>query len=169
MLSLRVRCSIDRMARRYTADYMRIGEVAQTVGVSVDTLRRREVEGHVTFERRGTWRVLHVDSLAQLLAWADQRSSRSSSRNRLDGVVVQVDRDAVTARVELICGDFRLVSLMSRHTADELGLEPGVRATAVVKSANVVVDRTMRADSTASHGAQCTFAELDGRATVVTS
>ena len=122
------------------AEYLRIGEVAQAVGVSVDTLRRWESEGKVTFERRHNQRVLAADALAPLLASLAGSSSTSSARNRMQGVVVAVKRDEVMAQVELACGDFRVVSLMSRDAADELGLEVGKAATAVVKATNVIVE-----------------------------
>ena len=121
-------------------EFLRIGEVAQAVGVSVDTLRRWEAEGRVAFERQGNRRVLRADALAGLVAAVDAGTKRSSARNHLSGVVVRVERDKVMAQVELACGDFRVVSLMSREAADELGLEPGVKATAVIKSTNVVVE-----------------------------
>lgn len=122
------------------AEYLRIGEVAQAVGVSVDTLRRWEVEGKVTFERRRNQRVLAADALAPLIASLSGSSTTSSARNRLTGIVVAVKRDGVMAQVELACGDFRIVSLMSRDAADELGLEVGRPATAVVKATNVIVE-----------------------------
>ena len=122
------------------ATYLRIGEVAQAVGVSVDTLRRWEAEGRVEFERHGNQRVLPVDALAPLLATLAGSSSTSSARNRMSGVVVAVKRDEVMAQVELACGDFRVVSLMSRDACDELGLEVGKRAVAVVKATNVIVE-----------------------------
>ena len=122
------------------AEYLRIGEVAQAVGVSVDTLRRWESEGKVTFERRRNQRVLAADALAPLIASLAGSSSTSSARNRMHGVVVAVKRDEVMAQVELACGDFRIVSLMSRDAADELGLEVGKAATAVVKATNVIVE-----------------------------
>ncbi len=122
------------------AEYLRIGEVAQAVGVSVDTLRRWESEGKVSFERRHNQRVLAAEALAPLLASLAGSSSTSSARNRMHGVVVAVKRDEVMAQVELACGDFRIVSLMSRDAADELGLEVGKPATAVVKATNVIVE-----------------------------
>jgi molybdopterin-binding protein len=121
-------------------DYLRIGEVAQRVGVSVDTLRRWEAEGRVTFERRGNQRVLPATELAGLLTSLSGSDRTSSARNRLTGVVVSVERDGVMAKVELACGDYRVVSLMSREAADEMGLRPGVAATAVVKSTSVMVE-----------------------------
>jgi len=122
------------------AEYLRIGEVAQAVGVSVDTLRRWESEGRVTFQRHGNQRVLPASELAPLIASLAGSSSTSSARNRLTGIVIGVKRDGVMAQVELACGDYRIVSLMSREAADELGLEPGVLAVAAVKSTNVVVE-----------------------------
>ena len=70
----------------------------------------------------------------------DPGPNRGSARNRLRGIVTRVVKDTVMAQVELQAGPYRLVSLMSREAADELGLEPGVIATAVVKSTNVVVE-----------------------------
>jgi molybdopterin-binding protein len=121
-------------------DYLRIGEVAQHVGVSVDTLRRWEAEGRITFERRGKQRVLPAGELAGLLSSLAGSDRTSSARNRLNGVVVAVERDGVMAKVELACGDYRIVSLMSREAADEMALAPGVSATAVVKSTSVMVE-----------------------------
>ena len=122
------------------AEYLRIGEVAQAVGVSVDTLRRWEAEGRVTFERQHNQRVLPAEDLAPLITSLGGSSATSSARNRLTGIVVAVKRDGVMAQVELACGDYRIVSLMSRDAADELGLEVGKAATAVVKATNVIVE-----------------------------
>ncbi len=121
-------------------DYLRIGEVAQRVGVSVDTLRRWEAEGRITFGRRGNQRVLPAGELAGFLTSFAGSNPTSSARNRLTGVVTSVERDGVMAKVELACGDYRVVSLMSREAADEMGLAPGVAATAVVKSTSVMVE-----------------------------
>jgi molybdopterin-binding protein len=122
------------------ADYLRIGEVAQRVGVSVDTLRRWEAEGRITFERRGNQRVLPASELAGFLTSLVGSDKTSSARNRLTGVVVSVEKDGVMAKVELACGDYRIVSLMSREAADDMQLAPGVSATAVVKSTSVMVE-----------------------------
>jgi len=122
------------------ADYLRIGEVAQAAGVSVDTLRRWEAEGKVTFQRRHNQRVLPAEQLAPLIASLSGSSATSSARNRMAGIVVAVKRDDVMAQVELACGDYRIVSLMSRDACDELGLEVGKPATAVVKATNVIVE-----------------------------
>lgn len=118
-----------------------IGEAAQALGVSVDTLRRWERAGKVAFERDGARRMISAASVAALLQ-ERRAAGGSSARNRLDGIVVAVTRDGVMAQVDLACGPFRIVSLMSREAADELQLEPGVRASAVIKATTVVVEST---------------------------
>lgn len=122
-------------------DLIRIGAVAAALGLSADTLRRWEREGRVEFVRRGGQRFLPAESLAELLRARGAAAGRTSARNRLSGVVVAVERDGVMAKVELACGAYRVVSLMSREAADELGLRPGTSATAVVKATTVIVER----------------------------
>jgi molybdopterin-binding protein len=119
---------------------VRIGAAAAALGLSVDTLRRWERDGRIEFERHGGQRYLRADDLARLLR---ERSSheRTSARNRLTGVVVAVQRDGVMAQVDLACGPFRIVSLMSREAVDDLDLRPGMAATAVIKATNVIVER----------------------------
>src|SRR5919206_4606666 len=125
---------------RRMEDVLRIGAAATALGVSPDTLRRWERDGRVTFERRGSTRYISAEEVARLLR-ARQLPTRSSARNRLDGVVVAIKRDGVMAQVELACGPYRIVSLMSREAADELALEPGTPAVAVVKATTVIVER----------------------------
>ncbi|MFT4034302.1 MAG: helix-turn-helix transcriptional regulator [Patulibacter sp.] len=117
-----------------------IGEAATALGVSVDTLRRWERAGKLTFEREGGRRVIAATEIAELLRERRPRSG-TSARNRFDGIVVAVKRDEVMAQVELACGPYRVVSLMSREAADELQLAPGVRANAVIKATTVVIER----------------------------
>lgn len=95
----------------------------------------------MTFVRRGGQRELAASELARLLRERRPGAGRSSARNRFDGVVVAVEKDGVMAQVELACGPYRVVSLMSREAAEDLGLEPGVPASAVVKATTVVVER----------------------------
>jgi molybdopterin-binding protein len=119
-----------------------IGAAASALGVSADTLRRWERAGRVTFQREGGRRLIAADELARLLRERQAAgSTATSARNRLVGVVLDVKRDGVMAQVEMACGEHRIVSLMSREAADELELEPGVRATAVIKSTTVIVER----------------------------
>jgi molybdopterin-binding protein len=120
---------------------VQIGAAAQALGVSVDTLRRWERDGRIAFDRVGNRRYLPAAELARLLR-ERTTNTRSSARNRLTGVVVAVQRDGVMAQVDLACGPFRIVSLMSREAVDELDLKPGDVATATVKATTVVVERT---------------------------
>jgi molybdopterin-binding protein len=119
---------------------IRIGVAAQALGVSVDTLRRWERDGRIAFERRGNNRVLAPEELARVLRERGT-NTRSSARNRMTGVIVDVKRDGIMAQIDLACGPFRIVSLMSREAADELDLQPGQAATAVVKSPMVIIER----------------------------
>ena len=120
-------------------DLIQIGAAATALGVSIDTLRRWERSGRVRFERRGNRRYMSSVELSKQL---HERGSggRSSARNHFTGVVVAVKRDDVMAQIDMVCGPFRVVSLMSREAADDLGLKPGVSAIAVVKSTNVVIE-----------------------------
>jgi molybdopterin-binding protein len=121
-------------------DLIRIGAAASALGVSADTLRRWERQGRVAFERHGGQRFLAAGELSRLLA-ERAPAGHSSARNRLTGTVLAVKRDEIMAQVELACGPFRIVSLMSREAADELALAPGDTATAVVKATTVLVER----------------------------
>jgi molybdopterin-binding protein len=119
---------------------VRIGAAAAALGLSVDTLRRWERDGRIVFERHGGQRYLRAEDLAALLR---ERSSHehTSARNRMAGVIVAIQRDGVMAQVDLACGPFRIVSLMSREAVDDLDLKPGMTATAVIKATNVIVER----------------------------
>lgn len=120
-------------------DLIQIGAAAAALGVSIDTLRRWERSGRVQFERRGNRRYMSSAELSKLLHERGA-TGHSSARNHLNGVVVAVKRDGVMAQVDLVCGPFRVVSLMSSEAADDLGLRPGVSAIAVVKSTNVIIE-----------------------------
>lgn len=126
-------------AGRGIEDLIQIGAAATALGVSIDTLRRWERSGRVSFERRGNRRYMSSAELSKLLHERGA-SGHTSARNQFTGVVVSVKRDDVMAQIDLVCGPFRIVSLMSREAADDLGLRPGVNATAVVKATNVVIE-----------------------------
>lgn len=126
----------------------RVAEAAELLGVSDDTLRRWVEAGRLATRQEDGRTVVPGPDLAALAeSLADHpdreatRAAAVSARNRMAGIVTKVKKDAVMAQVEMICGPYRLVSLMSSEAADELGLEPGVRAIASVKSTNVVVER----------------------------
>ena len=125
----------------------RIREAAALLGVSDDSLRRWADGGRLATTVDDTGRQV-VDG-AELARFASSTAARmpdvgsvgrESARNRFVGLVTRVVRDTVMAQVEMQCGPYRVVSLMSREAADELGLEPGVTAVAAVKATNVVVE-----------------------------
>jgi molybdopterin-binding protein len=125
----------------------RIREAAELLGVSDDTLRRWADTGRVTtLDLPGQVRSIDGEELARLAETLREptdvpATGSASARNRFRGIVTSVVRDTVMAQVELQCGQHRVVSLMSREAADELGLVPGVVAVASIKSTNVVVER----------------------------
>jgi molybdopterin-binding protein len=127
----------------------RIREAAELLGVSDDTVRRwaesgrlrkRMVDGRQVIDGADLARFAEAMSHVETPSVIARRASRESARNRLTGLVTKVTRDGVMAQVEMQAGPYRLVSLMSREAADELGLEPGVVAVASIKATNVVVE-----------------------------
>jgi molybdopterin-binding protein len=124
----------------------KIGEVAQLLGISVDSVRRLADSGQLaTVRTAGGQRVVDGRQLARFMAktTAEVKTEATigrSARNHFEGIVTRVIKDRVMAQVELQAGPYRLVSLISREAADELGLAPGVRAVAVVKATNVIVE-----------------------------
>ncbi len=128
---------------------LRVSDAAALLGVSDDTLRRWAESGRLETAKDAAGRtVVDGASLARLAEEtavppdaAGVEVVRESARNRMPGLVTRVLRDTVMAQVELQCGPYRVVSLMSREAADELALEPGVVAVATVKATNVGVDR----------------------------
>ena len=124
----------------------RMGEAAQLLGVSPDTVRRWADAGRLSTERTGGGHRLvdgiELARLAQELAeTTDTDGAALSARNRFIGLVTRVVRDGVMAQVELQTGPHRVVSLISAEAVDDLGLEPGVLAVAAVKATNVVIER----------------------------
>lgn len=112
--------------------------------MSVDTIRRWADDGSlVTTRTAGGQREIDGAELARLLAERPEAISDGivrSARNRFTGLVVRVERDGLTAIVEIRAGSHRIVSLMTRDAADELALEVGDLATASVKATNIVVE-----------------------------
>jgi molybdopterin-binding protein len=129
-----------------TKQRYRIGEVAQLLGVSADTVRRWADGKRLRTRRtRGGQRLVDGTAVAEFLRRAAAGGEREpivaqSARNTFDGIVTAVVKDRVVAQVEMRAGPHRIVSLMTREAADELGLAPGVRAVAAVKATNVVIE-----------------------------
>jgi molybdopterin-binding protein len=123
-------------------DAIPIGSVAKALGVSLDTLRRWEANGELKFSRRGGQRVLPASELAELVRARGRPPERTSARNQFAGVVVDVKREGLVGTVELACGPYRVLSLITREALDDLDLKPGDEATAVVKATNVIVERS---------------------------
>ncbi len=124
----------------------RLGQAADLLGVSVDTVRRLADSGRLQTRRTaGGQRLVDGADLARYAGThrvqpPPEPIAGQSARNRFPGIVTRVVKDRVAAQVEVQSGPHRLVSLMTREAADELGLIPGVRAVAVVKATNVIVE-----------------------------
>jgi molybdopterin-binding protein len=124
----------------------RIGQAAELLGVSVDTVRRWADAGRLGTRRtHGGQRVVDGAALAEFMTGQRHLPERDeviaqSARNRFQGIVTRVVKDEIVAKVELQAGPYRVVSLMTREAADELELAPGMLAVAAVKATNVVVE-----------------------------
>jgi molybdopterin-binding protein len=124
----------------------RIGQAAELLGVSVDTVRRWADAGRLgTSRTHGGQRVVDGAALAEFMTGLRHLPERDeviaqSARNRFQGIVTRVVKDEIVAKVELQAGPYRVVSLMTREAADELELAPGMLAVAAVKATNVVVE-----------------------------
>lgn len=123
-----------------------MGQAAELLGVSVDTVRRWADAGRFVTERTsGGHRTVTGVELARValeLAESprDDDAEVLSARNRFTGLITRVTADTVMAQVEVQAGPHRVVALISSEAVRTLGLEPGVLATAVVKATNVVIE-----------------------------
>lgn len=124
----------------------RTSQVAELLGVSVDTIRRWCDEGKLaTVRSSGGHRTVDGADLARYLteqtrAYEPDSLLAQSARNRFTGIVTRVERDKVAAVVEIHAPPHRIVSLLTREAVDELDLKPGDLATAAVKSTNVIIE-----------------------------
>jgi molybdopterin-binding protein len=121
--------------RKYSA-----GEAARLLGISLDTLRRWDRDGRIRTTRdRANRRLVAANEIERLRG--ENEGHVLSARNRFPGVVRQVRIDGLLAQVEIEAGPFRVVSVVTREAAEQLGLEPGMPATALVKATSVLVER----------------------------
>ncbi len=128
-------------------DDLSLGEAARAIGVSADTLRRWDRAGRLRTTRdAGNRRRVPRDEIERLTARPRRGDTGDalSARNRFAGVVRSVEVDGVMALVELEAGPFRVVAAVTRDAVEELGLAPGVEATAAVKATSVMVERSGR-------------------------
>ena len=116
------------------------------LGVTVETVRRWETEGRLRVDRsRGGQRVVSIAEVTRLLAerrraGVERPIVAGSARNRFPGIISRIERDQITAVVEILAGPHRIVSLMTAEAVDELDLHVGDEAVGVVKATNVIVE-----------------------------
>ena len=124
------------MPRNYTAR-----EAAQRLGISLDTLRRWDTSGRIRTERdERNRRVVPAAEVERLRT--ESQTAGLSARNRFVGTVASVEIDGLMAQVELVVTEpTRVVALVTRDAVQELGLKPGMAATALVKSTSVMVEK----------------------------
>ena len=115
-------------------------EAARLLGIGLDTLRRWDRAGRIRTVRDSANRRLVPAAEVERLRRRAERDDLSA-RNRFPGVVRSVTTEGLLAQVELDAGGFRIVAVITREAAEELGLEPGVPATAFVKATSVMVQR----------------------------
>ena len=129
---------------------LRIGQAAEMLGVSVDTVRRWGADGRIRLDRStGGQRVVPFDEVRRLLVdrrttGTDRRIVAQSARNRFSGIVTRIEQDTIAAVVEVMAGPHRLVSLMTAEAVQDLGLRVGDEAICVVKATNVIVEVPVR-------------------------
>jgi molybdopterin-binding protein len=131
------------MLRQMTSD-LSIGEAARAIGVSTDTLRRWDRAGKLRTTRDARNRRRVPSSEIKRLSGRPLRHAtgdRISTRNRFSGVVRSVESDGVMALVEIDVGETMVTAAITRDSVEELGLAPGVAATAMVKATSVMVAR----------------------------
>ena len=129
---------------------LRVGQAAEMLQVSIETLRRWEAEGRLQVTRStGGQRLVPITEVTRLLAERRMQAPErpivaGSARNRFPGIVTRIEKDRVAAVVEVIAGPHRMVSLMTAEAVDEMGLKVGDEAICVVKATNVIVDLPAR-------------------------
>jgi molybdopterin-binding protein len=132
--------------------HVRVGQAAEMLGVTVETIRRWEADGRLRVARsEGGQRLVAVDDITRLMAerrrgTSDRPIVAQSARNRFPGIVTRVEQDRVAGLVEIVAGPHRVVSLMTAEAIDDLGLKVGDEAVAVVKATNVIIEVPSKRD-----------------------
>jgi molybdopterin-binding protein len=125
---------------------LRVGQAAEMLGVSIETIRRWGDDGTIRLERStGGQRVVAIAEVSRLLeerrrSKVDRPIVAQSARNRFPGVITRIERDTVAAVVEVMAGPHRLVSMLTAEAVIELGLKVGDEVVGVVKSTNVIIE-----------------------------
>lgn len=122
-----------------------LGDAARAIGVSADTLRRWERAGKLRTERdAANRRRVPLAEIERLTSRPERHRAGASlsARNRFPGVVRSVESDGVMALVEIEAGPHLITAAVTRDAIEELGLAPGVSATATVKATSVMVERS---------------------------
>jgi molybdopterin-binding protein len=128
-------------------ELLTLGEAAKAIGVSQDTLRRWDRAGKIRIRRDERNRRRVPRSEVERLAARPHRHRSGdvlSARNRFPGVVRSVEVDGVMALVEIEAGPHLITAAVTRDAVEELGLAPGVPATAAVKATSVMVEKGRR-------------------------
>lgn len=137
---------MERNGSSRPAVQIRVGQAAEMLGVSVETLRRWEAAGRLrTARSAGGQRLIKVEEVSRLIQERRKTATErpivaQSARNRFAGIVTRIDRDGVAGVIEVMAGPYRLVSLMTAEAVEELGLRIGDEAVCVVKATNVIVE-----------------------------
>jgi molybdopterin-binding protein len=123
---------------------LRIGEAADALGVTVETLRRWERAGRIKTRRtKGGQRLVSAAEIKRLRAArgpSRQRITGQSARNRFPGVITAVKVEGLVATVEILAGPHRVLALTTREAVEELRLKAGMQAIAAVKATNVIIE-----------------------------
>jgi molybdopterin-binding protein len=151
------------MASHEPSGGLRLGQAAEMLQLTPETLRRWEAEGRLRMGRStGGQRIVPISEVTRLLA-ARRRAKRAgptdrpgthapvatSARNRFPGVVTRVEKDRVAAVVEVIAGPHRMVALMTAEAVEDMDLKVGDKAVCIVKATNVIVEKQGRREGTA--------------------
>lgn len=134
------------MSDTTVSSHLRVGQAAEMLGVTVETLRRWESEGRITMSRStGRQRLVAVADITRLLderrrEAPDRTIVAQSARNRFAGIVTRIQKDGLVGIVEVLAGPHRVVSLMTAEAIDDMHLRVGDEAICVVKATNVIVE-----------------------------